>query len=111
MNATVRNGVLVFLEVLIGFAVICVLPFAWILRDGLGPSAVSTTGLAAASKTFMSFYIGPVILFLVSLDLAVRRFVPVVESPSPKQTWIIWVIAFASVVLLSYGMVWLMFGS
>ncbi len=108
MSSTVRNGVLVALEILIGFAVICVLPFAWILRDGLGPSAVSTTGLAAASKTFMSFYIGPVILFLVSLDLAVRRFVPSVESPSQKPTWIIWVIALVSVVLLSYGMVWLL---
>ena len=111
MNSTVRYNVLVALEVLIGFAVICVLPFAWILKDGLGPSSVTSTGFAAVSKTFMTFYIGPVILVLVSLDLAIRRFVPVVESPSPKQTWIIWVIAFASVVLLSYGMVWLMFGS
>lgn len=102
------NGLLVFMEIFIGFSVICVLPFVWILRDGLGPSAVSTTGLAAASKMFMSFYIGPVILFLVSLDLAVRRFIPAVESPSSTQTWIHWIIAFATVVLLSYAMVWLM---
>lgn len=108
MNSTVRNGVLVALEILIGFAVTCVLPFAWILRDGLGPSAVSTTGLAAASKTFLSFYIGPVILVLIALDLAIRRFVPAGESRSPKPAWSIWMIGFAAVGLLSCGLVWLL---
>lgn len=108
MNSTVRHAVLVTLEILIGFSVICVLPFAWILRDGLGPDSVATTGLAAVSKALMHFYIGPVILLLISLDLAIRGFVPAVGSPSPKSTWVTWVIAIALVACLSYAMVWIL---
>lgn len=54
------------------FAVVVVLPFAWILRDGLGPDSVSTTGLAALPRIFMTFHVGPAILLLVSLDLLIR---------------------------------------
>ena len=111
MNPTLRTGLLIFLDVLIGFAVVCVLPFAWILRDGLGPDSVSTTGLAAVSETVMSFYVGPVILVLVFLELAVRKLVPAVETQSPKLTWLMWGIAVAVVVLLSYGVVALMFAT
>ncbi len=110
MNSTVRSGVLVSLEILIGFAVVGVLPFAWLLRDGLGPDSVSTTGLAAVSKAFMSFYIGPVILLLVLLDLAIRGLFPAAQSPSSNlnSKWTVWAIAIAVFSLLSYAMVWLM---
>ncbi len=64
------------LDIFLGFAVVCVLPFAWLLRDGLGPSSVPTAGWAAAAKTFMSFYIGPAILLLTALKLALRKLVP-----------------------------------
>ena len=62
---------------------------------------------AAVSKAFMSSYIGPVILFLVSLDLAIGRFIHAVGSPSREPTWIVWAIALVSFALLSCGMVWL----
>lgn len=112
MKPEIRNGLLAVVEILIGFAVVCVLPFAWILRDGLGPGAVSTAGFAALSKTFVCFYIGPAIVFLVCLDLGIRRFVSVVESsPSPpKSRWTIGIIALVLVILLSYAMVWLLMG-
>ncbi|MDA7915811.1 hypothetical protein N9B94_01085 [Verrucomicrobia bacterium] len=55
------------------FVIFVVLPFAWMLRDGLGPSSISTTGLDAVYKIFMSFYVGPVILLLASFDLLIRR--------------------------------------
>ena len=107
-KSDIRNTALVFVEILIGFSVICVLPFAWILRDGLGPNSVSTNGLFAASKAFMTFYIGPVILLLVSLDLTIRRFVPSAKSPSPKSQWTTWIIAISFIMLLSYVLVWLL---
>lgn len=55
MNSTVRNGGLGSREILIGFAVICVLPFAWILRDGLGPSSVSMAGCCCGVKGIHEF--------------------------------------------------------
>ncbi len=34
-------------------------PFAWILRDGLGPDATHSKGLQALTKMFWTFYWGP----------------------------------------------------
>lgn len=42
--------------------------FAWILRDGLGPDAVSTAGESAFARTFWTFYWGPVCLALLVVD-------------------------------------------
>ena len=58
----------------------------------------------------MTFYAGPVIPVLVFIELAIRKFVPIVETQSPKLTWLMWILAIALVVLLSYGVVGLMFG-
>ena len=104
------TNVLVFLEVLIVFAVLCVFPFAWILRDGLGPDSVSTTGLTALSKAFMSFYIGPVIVVLVALDLAIRRFAPAEEEVTPRSKWAMWFMAVVFVIFLSFALVSLLVG-
>jgi len=42
--------------------------FAWILRDGLGPEAVTTTGAAALVRVSMTFYWGPVCVALLVVD-------------------------------------------
>ncbi len=45
MNPSLRNALLILVDVILGFLVICVLPFAWILRDGLGPDSVGSIGM------------------------------------------------------------------
>ncbi len=72
MKIKLRNILLVVVDSHLIFAIICVLPFAWILRDGLGPDSVRTSGLTAVKRTFMTFYTGPAILLLVSFDLMLR---------------------------------------
>ncbi len=37
-------------------------PFVWILRDGLGPDATSSTWMQAISRMFWTFYWGPATL-------------------------------------------------
>lgn len=73
MSSRLRNILLTGVDSLLIFAVAAVLPFAWIVKDGLGPDSVSTTGWAALSRTFMTFYVGPAILLLAALDLLLRR--------------------------------------
>lgn len=108
MNPTVRNGVSTTLDIFLGFAVICVLPFAWLLRDGLGPGSVPTTGWAAAAKAFMSFYTGPAILLLAVFKLALRKVVPTGDSPPPISGRNNLTIAFAAIAFLSVVMVWIL---
>ena len=43
--------------------------FAWILRSGLGPDAVTTAGTAALVQMFWTFYWGPVCLVLLVVDV------------------------------------------
>ena len=54
------------------FAVVIGLPFAWIIRDGLGPDSISTSGIAAIDRTLSTFFIGPIILLLTSAALILR---------------------------------------
>jgi len=42
--------------------------FAWLLRDGLGPEAVTTTGTAALGRMFTTFYWGPGCLAFLVVD-------------------------------------------
>jgi len=72
METKLRYVLLMTVDSLLFFAIFTVLPFAWILRDGLGPDSVSSAGLAAISRTFMTFYVGPAILLLVSADVLIR---------------------------------------
>jgi hypothetical protein len=44
---------------------ILIIPFIWILRDGLGPNARESTGVIALGKAFLTFYWGPVTLLLI----------------------------------------------
>ena len=48
--------------------IIGVSPFAWILRDGLGPESVTSTGATALVRMFGTFYWGPVCLALLAVD-------------------------------------------
>ena len=51
-------------------------PFAWILRDGLGPDSITSDGWPAVTRTFWCFYWGPTTLFAVlmfGLGFAARR--------------------------------------
>ena len=72
MRSKLRNILLLAIDSLLLLAIVVVIPFAWILRDGLGPDSVSTTGFAALSRTFTTFYTGPAILLLTALDLLIR---------------------------------------
>tara|TARA_X000001036_G_scaffold430080_1_gene462226 strand:- start:127 stop:348 length:222 start_codon:yes stop_codon:yes gene_type:complete len=62
----------ILLQVLI-CAFIFQFPFAWILRDGLGPDSLETFGFVAASKAFMTFYSGPILMGLFVLYYFVKK--------------------------------------
>jgi uncharacterized membrane protein len=47
--------------------------FAWILRDGLGPGAVDSSGFEAITRTFWTFWWGPSGILLALLWLGVTR--------------------------------------
>ena len=50
-------------------------PFAWILRDGLGPNSIKSDGWASVTRTFWTFYWGPASLVAVlSFGLAFAAF-------------------------------------
>ena len=72
MKWNLQKILLVMVESFLLVAIIGVLPLAWILRDGLGPDSVSSTGLSALSRTFMTFYVGPAIMLLASFSLLLR---------------------------------------
>ena len=60
--STIRNVV-----VIIGLV-----PFAWILRDGLGPDSRTSSGLEAISQCLKTFYSGPILIGLVALSILCR---------------------------------------
>lgn len=53
-------------------------PMAWLLRDGLGPDSVTSTGFEAIWRAFMTFYWGPIagILFLLAAAFAKPAWFP-----------------------------------
>jgi hypothetical protein len=55
-------------------SVICFLPFAWVIRDGLGSSSVESTGYEAILRCFKTFYIGPILIVLGVLKLSLKLF-------------------------------------
>jgi hypothetical protein len=48
------------------------LPLCWILRDGLGPDAVTSAGLDAIIHTFWTFSIGPILSISVIFSILLR---------------------------------------
>lgn len=61
-----------FLFSLIVIDILIVVPFAWILRDGLGPDAYESSGWPAGWRWFMTFYCGPILLVLIGLLAGLR---------------------------------------
>ena len=92
-RAAMRFILLAFVDVTLGFLMICLLPFAWVLKDGIGPDSVSTTGLDAVWKCFMSFYVGPAILLFVFLDQILRVGIPTHKTKSKRASIILWFVA------------------
>ncbi len=43
--------------------------YVWILRDGLGPDSTTSTGFAAVTRMFWTFYWGPTCVVLLIIDL------------------------------------------
>ena len=68
------NGLLV--------SVFCFLPIAWIIRDGLGPDSIESTGYEAILKCFKTFYVGPILILLGVLKLILNTFL--VLNPRAK---------------------------
>ena len=84
----VRDVTTTLLSAFIGFWVLALGPFCWILRDGLGPNSVDSHGLYAIVRFLMTFYWGPILVLLVVLRLIVGHFVgrrtpDAVEPESP----------------------------
>ena len=55
-------------------SIIALAPFAWIMRDGLGPDSATSTGFSAFNRWFMTFYAGPITIALIGLAVAVHYF-------------------------------------
>lgn len=62
-----RKAIQVIVDALLVFAVIALVPFAWLMRDGLGPDSVTSSGGQAISRCFMTFYSGPILIGLIAL--------------------------------------------
>ncbi|MBC8406279.1 MAG: hypothetical protein H8E15_13725 [Planctomycetes bacterium] len=61
------------LQSLLLFSLLAGLPFAWILRDGLGSDAQESQGWQAIWRTFMNFFIGPTLMLLGGIYALLRR--------------------------------------
>jgi hypothetical protein len=64
-----RKTAQVIVNGLLVFAVTVLVPFAWILRDGMGPDSVTSSGIEAISRCFMTFYSGPILIGLTALAI------------------------------------------
>ena len=62
-----RRILQVFVDALLVVAIIALLPFAWLMRDGLGPDSATSSGVQAVSRCLMTFYSGPILVVLIAL--------------------------------------------
>lgn len=104
-----RFMLLALVDLILGLLIICILPFAWILKDGIGPDSVTTTGLEAVWKCLMSFYVGPAILLFGFLDQLLRIGVPADKPRSKKAFIILWLVATTLLSLFSLLMLLIFF--
>jgi len=68
-----KRVVRVLVDTLLVGSLLVLVPFAWLMRDGLGPDAASSSGMHAVSRCFTTFYSGPIVLGLVLLSMLCRR--------------------------------------
>ena len=104
-----RFMLLALVDLILVLLIICILPFAWILKDGIGPDSVTTTGLEAVWKCLMSFYVGPAILLFGFLDQLLRIGVPADKPRSKKASIILWLVATTLLSLFSLLMLLIFF--
>lgn len=79
------------LLVLLQAAFICWImlgPFAWILRDGLGPDSVETHGLEAVVRALTTFHWGPILLALAAASWICKTRAPL-PDPGWERRWIL----------------------
>jgi hypothetical protein len=77
-------------------------PFAWIMRDGMGPDSVTSEGLMAAQRTFTVFNYGPIALALLLANLLVqRRFGGLDKSSTPYAM----IGLFSAIILVAAGFI------
>ena len=62
-----RKIIQVIVDALLVCVVIALVPFAWLMRDGLGPGSATSSGSKAISRCFMTFYSGPILIGLIVL--------------------------------------------
>ena len=60
-------------DAILVFAVVALLPFAWLMRDGLGSDSTTSSGIQAVARCFMTFYSGPILVGLVALAVVCHR--------------------------------------
>ena len=67
--------VLDYMRWIVGWALVIILPFAWILRDGLKPGFRESTGFAAVFRvlSFLGGWVVVLAILFVVLSVAVRR--------------------------------------
>ena len=90
------------LLILVRTALICCIsmaPFAWILRDGLGPDAVESQGWEALRRSFTFMGWGPILLALLLAHWLCKTRAPRPETGWPK----LWVAIGGVLVLASAG--------
>lgn len=73
------------LLILLEAALLCwifLAPFAWILRDGMGPDSVESHGLEAVVRALTNFYWGPIFLALGTACRLCKT-----RAPLPEEGW------------------------
>ena len=102
------NGMKILIAVLdcirwiVGILLAVAIPFAWILRDGLGPDMHESTGFEAIAKTFSSAEIWVLAFVFIVLSAAVRLLprCGAGEKKVVKRPWRESAYAFAAAILL-----------
>jgi hypothetical protein len=97
-----RTILLVLVDSLLIFMITCVSPFAWILKDGIGPDSVTTTGLEALKEFLMTFYLGPIVLLLGIFEFLLRRAASPEKQHTKQTTMTLWFIGITIFSLLSF---------
>ena len=54
------------------FLLVFGLPLTWILRDGLGPESVDSSGMDAVIRCLSTYFIGPILAVLAIIVIGTR---------------------------------------
>lgn len=87
MKSSAYPAILVLINSLLLLTLLGVVPFAWILRDGLGPDSVTSNGLEALARSFTTFYAGPALLCLGGLHFLLRHILHIQAGRGSKESF------------------------